>query len=237
MTQGTWTPGGAGSSDTIASAPRSIAWCANTVPSACRPFSATNTWPRSTARESYAMPVTTPTEASARTGSPARTTPRPRRIRCRSAQVIAAAAAGLFRSSTRRHTVPRSSGSPAAGSCETTKPSPDTRAFRPSFTSRRIASRALSPRRSGTVPAVRPRRRLTVGAVVSRFPAVLPVVHGRSPSTGACTVHRCARPAPAPPHRHPGRRRDTAAPAPRSASRSAPTTDPPCVRARHAANR
>src|SRR5207237_8191597 len=49
------------------------------------------------------------------------------------------------RSSTSRHTAPGSIGAPAAGCWETTKPSPDTRAVRPSFMSARIASRALSP--------------------------------------------------------------------------------------------
>ena len=45
IAHGTWTPSGAACSDTIAAAPRSIAWRANDVPSACWPLSATKTCP------------------------------------------------------------------------------------------------------------------------------------------------------------------------------------------------
>ena len=52
---------------------------------------------------------------------------------------------------------------PARGSCDTTNPSPDICADSPALTSFRIASRALMPRTSGTVPAGASTSTLTIG--------------------------------------------------------------------------
>ena len=68
-----------------------------------------------------------------------------------------------------------------------TKPSPDSCAVRPSFTSVRTASRALMPRRSGTVPGGPSATRLTIG---SR--SATPYAGARLGAVAARDEHRAA---------------------------------------------
>ena len=189
---------GGGCSETIATAPRSIAWCANSAPSACSPLSATNTFPGSTARESYAMPVT---KTSARIGGYACIDPMEARVRAARRAVQPTSWLDALARSSRRRTLRASAGRRATRRAASRAPDPATRRSRrptPGHPSRAgraccIASRALNPRRSGSV-----RHRRAVGDQADHRRRRLrqrgrrcPASSLRATSTGGSGFDRC----------------------------------------------